>query len=96
MLADIYSHKKLVGWSVKDYNKLRYLYETLVSHKSWKHTSGAVFNETPEDVAKFVVALTNDSNWKEFMEDCKPGLVHPFVERCLNELGWFVWYRCEI
>ena len=88
LYEDIYASKVLVKWALKDYGKLRYLYETLTS-KSWEHKTGAKFDETPEDVAKFVVALANDSNWEEFMKDCKPGLVHPTVERYLNELDWY-------
>jgi hypothetical protein len=88
LYEDIYAYKVLVKWALKDYGKLRYLYETLTS-KSWAHKTGAVFDEAPAEVAKFVVALANDSNWEEFMKDCKPGLVHPTVERYLNELDWY-------
>jgi len=89
LLSDVEHNKALVKWALKDYGKLRYLFETLLAGK-WTHTSGGKYEGTGRDVAYFVVNLANDSNWQEFLVDSPREVqVHPVVERYLNEMNWF-------
>lgn len=91
LYSDIRNNVSFTDW-ISTHFKLFDVYETILSDK-WTHRSGAVFNDTKENVWEFCKTLAKgkdwDEEWETFVDPNNPKpLKHPVVDMFLETLDW--------